>query len=728
MTEPITRPEALRHANIFQMASAGIGLVVLSALSVSFAISFAAFVYSGPLPAHLSAGVGLSLLGVTLMPIVAAFTSSYRGVVFHAQDVPAVLLGGAAIAVTAGMEGGETGTAFATVATLIAVATLVTAATLFAAARLRLGLLARFMPYPVIGGFLAATGFLLLTGALGMMVKDTVSVWNLAPLWQPGALVRWLPWLLFSAVTVALVRTSDNAFMLPAALLLGGLGFFGLLWLLGLDLGAASAAGLLLGPFDSGNFLSGISPDILVQADWGAIVQQAPTVIAIAGVSAMGLLLNASGLELALGRDIDFNRELASGARSNLAAGLMGGFPGYHLMGETLLAHRIGITGVLAGITVALASVLTLWFGAKLIAAFPIGLAASVIAFLGIDLLYEWLWVQRRRLPLQDMAIIALILVTAATLGFIEALSVGLLAAALLFVFSYAGVDAVGLRTTGAVRRSAVERGVRQAARLAEEGHRTRIYELRGYLFFGTANRLLEDVRADFAAPPAPDRMVFDLTRMTNLDTSATLALARTADLCRAQGAEFVLCGLSDPVAERLAASGMLAGITLRKSLDEALTVIEAEILADLSDEPLEHTILDAMAAASPDLDLGAFSDRVHLAAGEVLIAEGTRATELYQVTGGQLRAEVIGLDGKPRVVGRFLPGALIGEIAAYAGVPRTATIVVEHEATLLRIQIDHIPRTHAGSTAAAVLHSYAARSLAYRLMRMTDLVRNAGI
>lgn len=726
MTEAMARQASGRPGQVSRLFSAAVGMTVICALAISFAISFAAFVYSGPLPSHLSTGVGLSLLGVIAMPVIAAFTASYRGGIFHAQDIPAVLLGGAAVGMTAQL-GGESYEAFASVATLVGVATLATAAALFAASRFRLGLLARFMPYPVIGGFLAASGFLLVMGALSMMVKAPLSIWDPAPLWEAGAVARWGPWLVFSAVTVAAVRLSGSALMLPLALLLGALGFYGMLWAAGIDLATASDRGLLLGPFEGEGFLDGISAEIPLRADWGLILQQAPSVAAIAGVTVLGLLLNASGLEVALERDIDLDRELKSGALANLAAGVTGGFPGFHLVGETLLAAKTGITGVAGSIAVALAAAVTLCFGASLVAVFPIGLAAAVVTFLGIDMLYEWLWVQRRRLPLSDMAIIGLILVTAAALGFVEALCVGLLAAALMFVVSYAGIDVVRLRTDGAVRRSTVERGVDHAELLADLGRGTRIYQLGGFLFFGTANRLLDSIRAEFEAPDRPRRVVFDLSRVAGLDSSAALALLRIGDLCRSHEAELVLCGCSQPVMDRLAASGLLELAAVRETLDDALTQIEARLLEGAAAEAQERTVTEAMAQAAPGLDLSAFTERQTLEAGETLIAEGTRATTMYEVTGGQLRAEVTGPGGARKTVGRFLPGALIGEIAAYADVPRTATIVAERRATLVKISMEKIPETDAGRAAAAALHRDAARRLAVRLMRMTDLVRNMG-
>jgi SulP family sulfate permease len=713
-------------SGLARYAAALVGLLVLSVLAVSFLISFAAFIYAGPLEPHLSKGIGLSLLGGIALPLIVAMTASYRGLVGHAQDVPAILLAGAATGIATGLAAAPPDRVFATVATLVGFSTVVTGLVLFASGHFRLGSVARFIPYPVIGGFLAATGLLLVLGALSMMVKGSVSIWTLGPLVEPGAAIRWVPWMAFSVLTVVVVRSAASDLALPALLIAGAAAFYAVLGLAGLDLDAAGGRGLLLGPFDGDNFLAGLTADIPLRADWGAVLSQAPTVAAVAAMAVLGLLLNASGLEVALGREIDLERDLKSVGAGNIASGLTGGLPGYHLIGETMLISRMGVSGPAAGIVVALAASVTLFFGAALIAAFPVGLAASVIAFLGVDMLYEWLWLQRRRLPAADMAIIGMILVTAAAVGFLEALAVGLLAAVVLFTISYAGIDVVRLRSTAAVRRSSTERSPEDMARLAERGGDTSIFELGGFLFFGTASRLLDLLRAEFAAAAPPRRVILDLSRVTGLDTSAVFSLSRIADLCRRNQARFVLTGVHDGIAERIAAADGLEPATTRPTLEDALLDVETELLAG-ADPEAQASLRDRLAAEHPELDLSAFTSELTLDAGEALMTEGGLSTVIYQVLEGRLRAEVSGEDGQPMVVARFLPGALVGEIAYYAAVPRTAAVLADTPARVLCLDLDRLADTPAGRAAAADLHRTAAAYLARRLMRMTRLLRSAG-
>lgn len=707
-------------------------LTVISALALSFVISFAALIYSGPLAEHLSMGVGLALIGSIAMPIFVAFRSSCSGVICHVQDVPTLLLAAAAASIGVSLSQSSPEQVFPTVATLVGVTSIFTGFSLFVAGRFRLGSIARFIPYSVIGGFLAATGLLLTIGALSMVLKDSISIGTLTSIFGSGRLTVWLPWLALSALLVFLTRKLASDITLPAVLLLAAITFYALLWLNDIDLDQAGEMDLLLGPFPSNSFFDGLSPSIPMDAHWGTIFSHAPTIVAVATVSAIGLLLNSSALEVALDQDIDFERELTTVGSSNVLAGLTGGLVGFHLLGETLFANKVGATGRAAGIAVGIAAAVPLVMGAQIVGAFPVGLAATVVAFLGLDLLYEWLWVQRRRLPWTDKLVIAFILVTAATLGFLEALAAGLLAASILFVISYASVDVVRVKTTNASRRSSVERGPTDMAYLADHGGGARIFELGGYLFFGTANSLLDAVKDEIAGASPPRAIVFDYSRVVGLDTSANFAMKRVADICEKHKVLFAISGTPDALAQKLSFAEKIGAPQNFASLDDALIALETDLLAGSGrrgfDTSAVRSLLDEVLAEHPEIDGAQFSSRLSLSAGDVLISERSQSTEVYQLLSGELRAEVSGQDGKPHVLARFLPGALVGEIAYYTNAPRTAAVIADTHANVLKIQLERIPDTREGRAVAAEFHRRAAGYLAQRLMRMTNLFRDAGL
>jgi sulfate permease, SulP family len=84
--------------------------------------------------------------------------------------------------------------------------------------------------------------------------------------------------------------------------------YVGLL-LSGTSIDTARQQGLLIGAISEGSVWQLPFADLL-QADWGAVVGQAGNILVILGLTVITLLMNVSGLELVLKREMDFNREL----------------------------------------------------------------------------------------------------------------------------------------------------------------------------------------------------------------------------------------------------------------------------------------------------------------------------------------------------------------------------------------------------------------------------------
>ncbi|MXU65066.1 SulP family inorganic anion transporter [Oceanomicrobium pacificus] len=703
------------------------GVAVLAVLSVSFAIALTSIIYVGPLSVHADRGIGLALLGGIAMPVVAALLSSYRALVFHIQDIPALLISLTVAGFAADLAPDS---AFATVAVLAAGSAFLSGVALLVAGMLNLGFLARYIPYPVIGGFLAATGFLLTTGGLGMMVREPVSAFTLGHLAAPELLKLWLPWFGFALVLVWATRRFASPLVLPSLIIGGTAAFYAWLGFTGTDLNRAGDMGLLVGPFAEGGFLDGLSLSILSDADWSIIKSELPTVFAVVAMTFIGVLLNCSGLEVALGRDFDMQRELRASGVANIVGGAMGGMTSFHLLGETMLGCRMGIRGIGAALGISAAFTFVLLFGASAIGNLPIGLLAALIIMLGVDFLYEWLWVKRTKFPRGDRAIVALIVVVAATIGFLEAFFTGLFAAAILFILSYARTDVVHLVTTAAARPSSVERSVADRARLDSKAERIAIYELSGHLFFGTANSLLDRIRSDLDVAPRGGGLIVDFARVTGIDSSTGFVLDRIAALAAQRGRTVALSGMSHDLQKRFAAEiGAADGLQVYPTLDEALVAYESRLLDNTARAAIDPVaLMDGLMARHPDLDIGAYTALHRLEDGEALIRAGDPSKAAFRLLSGGMRAEVEGRAGTRYVVTRFEPGALLGEMAFYADQPRTADLVASGACLLLRYDLEALNADPKAVALAREVHLEAAQLLSHRLYRMTQLARDAGL
>lgn len=152
--------------------------LILGAVETVLAVAFAAFVFGGLLAGRLDEGIGLYLAAAGLTLALFAWRGGARGVVGSVQDAATAVLALVAsaaatkaadlarVAVMAGVHDFEAPDIFLTVVAATLVVTVLCGVAFLALGSFRLGNVVRFVPYPVVGGFLAGTGWLLLTGGI----------------------------------------------------------------------------------------------------------------------------------------------------------------------------------------------------------------------------------------------------------------------------------------------------------------------------------------------------------------------------------------------------------------------------------------------------------------------------------------------------------------------------------------------------------------------------------
>lgn len=168
-----SRPAA-RVLGFSELAKAVSAAAIVGAIAVIFALSLAAMIYAGPLAPFLSKGIGLTLIGAAVMAVVGPFTLSYRGTLIQPQDVSTILL---SIAI-ATLPAISAQAAFSTVVALAGATSMATGVTAYAMGLLKLGYLVRFVPFPVVSGFLAASGVLLVRGAFRPNARSRPAPWS----------------------------------------------------------------------------------------------------------------------------------------------------------------------------------------------------------------------------------------------------------------------------------------------------------------------------------------------------------------------------------------------------------------------------------------------------------------------------------------------------------------------------------------------------------------------
>lgn len=717
-------------------ASAMIGLIA-GIDNLGNGLAIAALLFTGPLAAGLGAGVGVVLLSAAILALLVALRSTQPNSVALVQETGVAILAATVAAMAAGLQDAPDGVRVATAFAILGGSTLLTGLLFWMVGRLRLGRLVRFFPYPVVAGFLAGSGWLLVEGALAMVSGRHGLAAGIAELASPAMAVTATAAVGLAALLVAVMRRSDSPFAMPLVLLAAALAFHAALPLLGLTAEQARGWGWLPGMAGDAGFSLPVPTEILALADWGRVAEALPAMVSVAVLGMLGLLLNVSGIELAQGRDIDADAELRTTGAANLMAGALGGPSGYVGLGMTLLAGRMGATGRGAGLATAAVILGGLFVAGWLVSVTPVFLTAGLILFLGIELLMEWLIEARHRLPRTEWLIVLAVVLAIAGIGFMEGLALGLAVSLAMFVYSYSRLPVIRGRHSGTELRSRVDRSPAASLHLTGAGAAIEAMQLQGYLFFGTAEQIVAPVRRrlEQAGGPSLRFLVIDFRHIKGMDSAAAGVFRRIRNLMETTGATLVLSALPAAVAETFRNSGLDPDRdpVLRRApdLDHALESCEEALLAetgrDGGDAPLLRH-LEGMTGPHPRLgDAVAALDTLHLQPDELLIRAGEAASDIFIIGSGRVKVQITLSDGRPLRLRTMTAGAVVGEIALLLGQTRGADVVVEAPSTIHRLTAATLARLEREDPELALLlHRILATTLAQKVTLANRVIEQA--
>ncbi len=699
---------------------------ILAVMNVTTAISVVALVFSGVLAPHLSTGIGVYLIGTAIGGMLVAAGSGYKAVIAGPRSGQAPIVAALAAGIVLSMDGQPVEAMVATVVAAILCASLFISVLLFGLGWAKLGGLVRYIPYPVMGGFFAGLGFLLFKGGFLVSVGSLASLSDPASFLNPDVLMHLAPALFFAVLLYVLDQRISHWLLMPAFLLATIAIFYGTLFATGTSAEEATAASWLPS-LDTGSasFFPVLTLEMLNQVDWTAILAQSSTIMVMALMSVIMLLLDTSGVEIIIDRDLDPNHELRATGWANILNGLCTGIMSIQAAADTAFVHKLGGDRFLMILVYGLLVIAVIAVGPAPIAYVPTLLLGGLLMYIGIDFLMAWVWQIRKKLPLKDFAVVCGILFVVATYGLLEGVAVGVVLAILLFVHSYSQLSVIKASKSGTEHVSNVDRDQKQSLYLDQHGDALHIFVLQGFLFFGTASRLLEDIRSLLDDPKRkPVRyLVLDFQRVDAMDTSAANSFAKLLQVCKKARMVLVFTGGSPEVAERLRGLNDGGGLRMFEDLDEGVAWCDDRILENFDAEQAEDDPVQLLTQLLGDPQaarvLASSFKLLSLPAGETLFQQGGPGDALYLILQGSVSI-VLDLPGGDTLHLRTMKaGAILGEMALYTGAPRSASaLVVEDcrlyqldEAAFARLSQDHPSET-------GHFHSFIVRLMSERLAR----------
>lgn len=727
MTKTAEKPVS---RGIFPALAAG---GILGVDAVGFCVAMATLVFASTLSEGLAVGTAVFLLSTFVIVFTLQMFSGIRGALGMVQDTSISILAPAVAVAVIGVEGSVTAK-FMTALAVLGTSTLATGLVFLCVGGFRLGRIMRVLPYPVAAGFLASSGWLLFYAS----VLVSTGADNAAQVFERASDAGVLTSLLL-AIGLALVllvtlhiRPGVNAVLV--VLLVAIVSFYAVCAAMGISQDVARDMGFLPSLPEAGKGVT-LSLASFGLIDWLQVLVVAPTLMIVVIVNLVGMLLNTGGGELATQSEVDINKELQSTGAANLLIGLMGGIASYITAGSTAVATRLGAAPRYVGIGFSITVLIGFFLAREIVLSVPTFVAAGLLSFIGISMLVDWCWDTKKRMTNLDWLTIIGILLITITIGILQAVLAGLVFALVAFAISYARIPVIRKNVASGSRSSSVDRRVQDGEVLRENASRIQLYELQGYLFFGSVEDLIDAIRDRVQSSQSSNYVILDFSNVSGVDSATCAALEKLVVRTRPYHVSLHMSGVSEKSHNIMQSWGMelndANGFRLWDDTDAAIEFCENTLLLDVATET-GHS-WDPSHAVESDWGGVSFAplreqmERITLEKGEALISVGDSSQDIFFLETGRLGVFIAAEGDQKKRVRSMVDGAIIGELAFYLNLPRTADIIAELDSVVLKLSVTQIAKiAETDPSLHAALQTLLGKTLAEKVLRMNSFVSDS--
>ena len=560
---------------------------------------------------------------------------------------------------------------------------------------LRLGQLIRYMPYPVVSGYLSGVGLIIVASQLPKLLGADKGVdWFVAlthpETWQPVSLM-------VGGTTGAVMLIAARFPSRIPAVIQGVAAGVVVYWILALST-FPSLLNLDSNPFIIGSLSSGgesVWNNItttwmsLGSADlphWEYVLIPAITLAALLSIDTLKTCLVLDAMS---GSRHQSNRELIAQGLGNFAAAMFGGTPGAGTMGATLVNRASGGETRLSGVAQGVWSLLAFLLLTPLLSWIPISALAGLLIVIGFKMI-DWhsLHLARSRSTILDFTVIMTVIIVAKTVSLIAASGVGVALAMLMFIREQIHSFTVRKKTYGNAMFSKRVRPIVEVQSLMELGKHTVIYELQGSLFFGTTDQLYSAIEPEL---DSIRYLILDFQRVQSMDMTAGHMIERLRSILTGKNAVLILSRVSN---------SLPSGRDLQNYIDElGIThgTNAAKVYTDLSDalEWVEdHTLKTSGVTddANSIMNLQEFevfhgmqettlhalehcAQKRFYAASEMIFTAGTPGDALILISRGLVRVDLPLSEGRKSHLATFGRGQFVGEMTFLDHIPHSADV-----------------------------------------------------
>ncbi|MFH1526105.1 MAG: SLC26A/SulP transporter family protein [Bacteroidota bacterium] len=575
----------------------------------------------------------------------------------------------------------------------------------------------KYIPYPVVAGYLSGVGVLIFSGQLPKFfgLPSEIGFWKSFISFE---LWNWESIVVAIVTIIVMLYGSKLIKFLPAAILSlsAGVATYFILAIFNPQLLSLTNNAMVIGEISAtiGDLTNLITSHLGMFAD----VELASLAGIFVPVITLGVLLSIDTLKTCVVLDAltftrhNSNREIIGQGVGNLAAGIACGIPGAGTMGPTIVNLSSGGKTQFSGLIVGITSVIVLLLLGSYVAWIPIASLAGILMVVGIRM------IDKKTFPLLkskstffDFFVTFAVVLAAVSYSLIIAAGVGIGLAILLFLREQMRTSVIKRKVFGNQIFSKKVRLEDELDILLKHGDQTLVLELQGQLFFGTTDQLLSELDPliqEFKY------IIIDMKRVLSLDYTAAHLLKQIKRRIKKQKGYLIFSSVPIhlPTGKNIRNYLNELGLNEKKrlkffdSLYLALEWTEDRTLKDegalYADEfkPLELNEIEVFEEMTKE-SLNTFAEIMiekTFANGEVIFKQGAVSEEIYFIRKGNVKIVLPLKAGMTHHIATFTRGGYFGDMSFLDKEKRSADAIADGEVSLYvleRSKFDEIIKTN---------------------------------
>ncbi len=681
--------------------------IAIALLSLTYALSYGALLFTSPLLLpYIGYTITAALITTAVTGLAVAYLSQIKfSIAGPDSNVVAVMAALFFLVSQTLNDRGVHAEALAfTMLTIMLLITILTAIIMFLLGYFRLGNFIRFVPISVAGGFLAAAGCLMVSGAILLATGldpmspetfDSISVLQMTKLTAVLTLAA-IYWYVSNFV--------ENNLALPGTILGSIFCAHFIFAYNGLSVSDAQALDLLLK-------VSGETKLFIpaTQAVWDGItlstfIAYLPETMAVIVVVGLAILLIIAGVELEKNFDSDLNHELKIHGYAIGLSGILGGFAGLVSLSRSILNAEKKSRFPVAVFLTTLMCLGVFIIGGEIISLLPQVSLAAMVLFLGAQIAFRWMVSTFNTLDRIEYLMILLIAGTTLYAGFIFGLGLGVVAGCILFAARASIVSVVRSQLSGEAYRSRVVRSTDEEEFL-DGAHKTiRIYELQGFLFFGTAHNFYTLIKKQLEDPNDEiNHLILSFRHVSGIDASAEQILQKiflAADLKNCSISTIELPQRDQlSLARLLRRSPSLIADQNFAAIYDAMESIEESMLRERAFEvagSLQRWFETRFGNEDAAEALFNALEQTEYADGDIICRQGEKADDIYFLDQGRIDVVSHDVPGQPFRIYSYMRHTMLGEMGFVRHETRSADLIARGTTRVLSLSRENFDKLEA--------------------------------